>query len=376
MRDSHCLIPTCQIRPGMVLLYNSIHWAGGRPWSTRFKAKGQEGFRKPYSGELSPGAAARLRRVINLLVDVAEWKRAPRLKSSGTFLFKVNFVTLTLPAAQGNLSDSELQREIFEPFLRSMRRKCGLKSYVWRRERQFNGNLHWHLTTDTYMLHSTIRSEWNRSLSNSPLMHEFESKHGHCNPNSTDVHSVNKLNDVSSYMVKYMSKSPKDHLKEINDKRILKGLKIIDPATHPFRKVSGQPEWDAPIEGRVWDCSLNLKRASKCDLHVDSELSDEINLLCDDKESKMIKTDHCYIIKPREKCLENYLTGRLGKTYDVYLKSIRDYVEPLKGCRRRSLYGSAPPNQPPLVAAKSAGGHSAIKAGGALSIWPRYGVHV
>lgn len=352
----------------MMLTYNTIQWPNGRPGSrkesTSLAKVGSDGAaaepfngKIAYSGQITEHSKKRLRNAINLLVDVSEWKEAPRLKSSGTFRFKLNFVTLTLPAAQGNVTDKEIRKQCLEPWLRTMRRKHSLRSYVWRAERQYNGNLHYHITTDTYLPLHDVQSVWNHQLSKFHFINEFAAKHGHHNPPSTEVHSVQKMDNIAGYMVKYMSKSPEDHLKEINAKRLKKGKVPLDPTKHIFRQREGQPSWDAPIDGKVWDCSLNIKAAGRCQTEICGLVSSEINQFVERKGVRVKQMDHCSVIMPKEASMEDSLPGALGDLWRDYLYRIRKWKRPPKPSRGRHHAPGAPPDREQLKNPDRGGGH-------------------
>ena len=65
-----------------------------------------------YTGQLTPYAKRRLKRAIQLLVASAMEKEAPNFKTGKTFKFKVNFITLTLPAPQGHITDRQIKKQI------------------------------------------------------------------------------------------------------------------------------------------------------------------------------------------------------------------------------------------------------------------------
>ena len=132
-------IPTVRVHPDMLTVYSTVEWTRGRPArkpSMNIPSFGQYyDQKKAYSGLLPPHAKKRLRRAINLLVAQADLKDAQKFETNQHFKFKVNFVTLTLPAPQGEVLDKSLKKRCLDPFLKTMRRKHGLKSYVWRAER-------------------------------------------------------------------------------------------------------------------------------------------------------------------------------------------------------------------------------------------------
>lgn len=73
------------------------------------------------------------------------------------------FLTLTLPAKQTH-TDVELSKFAINPFLTYARKVWKVKYFIWKKELQKNGNLHYHLVTDRYIDAEYLRREWNRLL--------------------------------------------------------------------------------------------------------------------------------------------------------------------------------------------------------------------
>jgi hypothetical protein len=245
---------------------------------------------KAYGGKLSPTAMKRLKGYVDLLVDQALPKTAINLKTGKPFTFLVSFVTLTLPASQGKITDAEIHKYSFKPFMMRMRRKFKLKTHIWRRERQKNGNIHYHLLTDVYIPHSDLREDWNACINRLGFVDRFYKKHGHRNPNSTDIHSVRKVKDLGKYIAKYMSKDT---------------------------------ETAASVKGRLWDCSMNLKKAGKCTIIGTND--DYSHIIALEKFLALRKLDvpYCnyYPISREERKL--ILPETWFKAYEDYLERIR-----------------------------------------------------
>lgn len=184
---------------------------------------------KTYSGKITKHGARRLARAIRLLVAIAEWQKVKHPTKDMFFDHKLSFVTLTLPAMQGQLTDKEIYTQALKPTLRVLREKFGVKHYVWKAERQKNNNLHYHITTDSFIHLQDLRDLWNSRMRTLGLIHLFEKKHRHDNPNSTDIHSVRDVRDLAAYMVKYMAKADKE---------------------------------ERLVDGKVWDCSKSLKNTA------------------------------------------------------------------------------------------------------------------
>jgi len=215
-----------------------------------------------YTGVLTTFARKKLKRAIQLLVASAEEKEAPNFKTGKVFKFKVNFLTFTLPAAQAEIGDKEI-KHCLDNWIKRAKRKHNLRSYVWRAERQANGAIHFHMITDTYIHYQSIRDDWNSCLRPLGFIDKFKAKHGHENPNSTDVHAVWKVRNLTQYFIKYMSKEHK--------------------------------EGEKPIDGKVWDCSKNLKTKNNCELILENENRDKWEELRKD-ESLQILNDPLFTL--------------------------------------------------------------------------------
>lgn len=154
---------------------------------------------------------------------VEEYRKAPTRK----WLPKIpyfTFVTLTLSSEQRH-TDKEIKRKMITPFIQTLKRKHNVWQYLYVCEKQENGNLHIHLLTDSYIHHSALRAEWNAVQDLHGYVQPFFDKWGHRNPNSTDIHKLNLVENVQAYCVKYMTKDQKEK----------------------------------KIEGRLWGCSDGLR---------------------------------------------------------------------------------------------------------------------
>jgi len=320
-------VETLQVRPTMVLLYDTYIDRPSLLHRLKYDKRGNLANinRQAYSGTLAPHAKKRLAKALNLLVAIARPKSVFNPKTGKPFTFRLNFVTLTLPAAQKSISDKDLKIQCFDPFIKSMKRKHGLKSYIWRAERQFNGNLHFHLTTDCFLPLTSLRDEWNRFLARFHFIDDFEKKHGHFSPNSTDVHSVHQIKNIAAYMVKYMSKDPVQHLADVNSERVNKGLEAINPNKHEYRSLDHQPQWNTPIVGKVWDCSINLKTKEKCVMVADSHTRSEVRHINASGCTEHLTTDHCFLMLLKSGRMEEVLPTRLRHMYQGYLNKIRNF---------------------------------------------------
>lgn len=71
------------------------------------------------------------------------------------------FVTLTLPAEQRH-TDRQLCSQLINPFFVWARKQKSVRYYIWKKELQANGNLHFHIIWDKAVNWRDIRNEWNK----------------------------------------------------------------------------------------------------------------------------------------------------------------------------------------------------------------------
>lgn len=271
-------------------------------------------------GELSKTSATKLKNAINWLTAAAPMKTVYHKPSGQKFKFKLNFITLTIPTTAHTISDEEFKKKLLHNFLNTARHKFGLKNYVWKVEAQRNGNIHAHLTTDTFIHYADLSKVWNKILSNYGLMQAYTDKHkdmtfeeynkkynsenkrsldqvktawekgqnsGWTQPNSTDVKAVHKIDDIAAYLIKYMAKSE---------------------------------EGKRTIKGRLWGCSYNLSQANNLTVEVrpDNEKSILTPLMQKEIDFKPIE-------------IKDKLTGLPRKIGECFLYALKDWGNLIKG---------------------------------------------
>jgi hypothetical protein len=220
---------------------------------------------------------------------ISEEKEVYNPKIGGTYKFKLNFITLTLPSAQEPGTDRELKRGPLKVWIQKMKRHFGMHDYVWKAEVQENGNLHFHITTNVYIPWQDIRDTWNECLEGTGMIDRFEAKFGHRNPNSTDVHSVRKVKNLAAYMVKYMAK-----------------------------KNEGRRN----IEGKVWGCSKNLTGTDRAETLIDSETADLIRDITTQLPDSVKESEHCTFIYLTDAQWKFWITGRYLQLYEEWKKRV------------------------------------------------------
>ncbi|MBB4037080.1 hypothetical protein GGR21_002995 [Dysgonomonas hofstadii] len=127
------------------------------------------------------------------------------LRKSKKFLA---FYSISFPQ---NFPD-EFAYKCFNTVLTRLRKKCGLKSYLWVAERQKNGTIHFHMLTNTFMQIRIVNYFMARAINNQ--IRKKENK-GKINVNfdiqkynGVDVRHVNNNRKaLNCYLTKYVSKN-------------------------------------------------------------------------------------------------------------------------------------------------------------------------
>jgi hypothetical protein len=344
MTPGFTTIPVCSIRPYGLILYDRKEYYTKRPkeFQKNLFRKGEDSKgmaqrgQKAYTGFISQYSKKRLKRAIGLITAIAKEKRAIAPKSKKEFSFKLNFITLTLSAPQGNLTDKQIKKELLDIFLKRAKRKWKLNSYVWRAEKQKNGNLHFHIITDCWIHYQELRDCWNDCQERLGLITEFERKEGHRHPNSTDVHSIQKIKNLSAYFSKYMTKGS-EYIElnyripfKRNKSQELKTIKQLKNSTTQQKDkgitLKYQPERkNVIIQGKVWDCSQNLKIKQNCEVLIDSEVREVIENIINDPTTE-IKTEPLFtIIFLSSLHFTAHVKGSLRKAWVEYLAYITNF---------------------------------------------------
>lgn len=114
-------------------------------------------------------------------------------------------VTLTLPSAQAH-TDNEIKRECLMRWVEAAKYNYDVRFFYWVAEKQKNDNIHFHVLLDRYIPHEWVRDKWNDRVEHLGYVSTFESRHGHRNPNSTDIQAIKSLLHSSDYVTKYTTK--------------------------------------------------------------------------------------------------------------------------------------------------------------------------
>lgn len=190
-------------------------------------------------GCLSPSAKKNLMRCVKKFVWVTHVCNQQKKKRGEKGKRTLKFITLTLASAQQH-NDLAIKQILLNQFLQELRQDFGLKNYIWKAEKQKNGNIHFHIIVDLYIHWSIIREKWNRiqeklgyvrrfreaikvggfdyylgrSRSYNPhisfekVLERWEKgeKMNWVQPPGTEIRNVEKVRNLRAYFSKYFSK--------------------------------------------------------------------------------------------------------------------------------------------------------------------------
>lgn len=245
-----------------------------------------------YKGEINQKSKSKIISAVNLLFDISSRQYFINKYTGKRNYFKINFITLTLSSSQMLIEDRIIKKECLEWWLSYARRKFNLKHYVWKAERQKNGNLHFHLTTNCFIDVDKLRESWNLAQNRIGFIDLFNLKHNHHNPNSTDIKIVNSKNAIGSYIAKYIGKEL-----EKNNK----------------------------ISGKVWDCSQSLKNVKKPTIEINQSIEKEILEVLKLNDHKIIIKEPITIYAFNNSKVKNIIKGEIKNCYYEYIREVKSY---------------------------------------------------
>lgn len=310
-------------------------------------------------GFLSDVSKKKIKKAINLLLYISNYRYTGIVATKKDFKFKITFITLTLPAQQKH-SDKEITNVCLHHFLNELRKHWNLEHYVWKAEKQKNGNIHYHLTTNIYIHYMDLRELWIKSLNKLNYISEYQKnmKNFHKqgfkvrtelldtwsyeaqktayeygkktdwkSPNCTDVHSVINIKNLAAYISEYFTKNPlneydteiyKECIKSIStSKRTIKLLKaqikenkhytkdyvktLNDIIKHNENNINIKNEQIAEysklfVSGRIWFLSRSLS-GFKCSIALEGdEVTTQLEQYLTKNPTKLVSKDYISLI--------------------------------------------------------------------------------
>lgn len=227
-----------------------------------------------HNGKVSPVMKRKVTRAIDYGTYLAKPKIVFCRFHGKSFMFKLAFITLTLSSEQIH-SDQVITNRLLHSFLMELRRRWKAPWYIWRAEKQKNGNIHFHIIIGIFIPWNELRNVWNRIQQTLGYVTRYRDNQLNWhregfrydpgsppswtrakqlkayragmrtdwdNPNSTDVHSIRHIGNIRAYFVKYLTKSCESQ----------------------------------PVAGRQWGCSVNLSHLEGAGADENDPIKEEL----------------------------------------------------------------------------------------------------
>lgn len=182
----------------------------------------------------------------------------------------VTFITLTLPSSQKE-NDQFITKNILGTFLDRCRKLGILSNYVWRAEKQNNGNIHYHIITDSFAMFSLFKRLWYISLRKYGYIQAYSDKFSKMTFDEYKCEKFNEEKDIRTIAAAFergnrlnWSEPPCVDVKFVSD--------ISGVSKYVSKYISKENKDAGKVEGRVWGCSQSVSSLVTA-LCTDEELS-------------------------------------------------------------------------------------------------------
>jgi hypothetical protein len=322
-------MPLTQVRPNCFVQYLApVEPYQKKKSGTEFQ-KGKKNC-KTYTGELTEGAKKRLSKSIDIMIQQCcttpkyVWDKRRKVKRQ----FTMGFITLTIPPQPGKdlFTGKQSTKELLEPFLRVLREHYKSLYYVWKAELQARGEIHYHILTDVFVDLNHCRQKFVAILKNAGIEHynkqscfQVESVYDRGRRKDGTKKNVNwymgKMVDIA---IKQKFNDEIDETIQKRDAAIEQELALRIPVCQDYSETERlQMELRKELQnlssigGKVWDCSLPLKKASY--LTIAHEMRDKNEVHSTEKImhsqlSMIMSNESCSVYRGAMKSWE-YLTG-------------------------------------------------------------------
>jgi hypothetical protein len=318
-------IPCIQIRSNCLIGYELAIY-DSRSGTTKNEILLQqlkEAKKRAYGGKLTQGAKKRMTRAIDLLVQSSKKTWGKNEVTGKRTSHTLSFITLTI-SNNNNLTGRQGFDLIFSHFLQWMRRTAKVTTYIWKAEVQERGQLHYHITTPSWIHYQKIRQKWNSLQQAAGITNDYYSEHGHYDPNSTDIKEVRMVNDLAGYMKKEFCKSiqnPYVQREEKINERLVTNQITKEQQEQQLKELSIEMKgW-----GKLWDCSKNLKAEKYYTIEESHDTHQRINELEKKGFLTMQQLEQCTLIRIKGNQNTTILNLREIQQYDQMITRIRNY---------------------------------------------------
>ena len=247
-------IPHIQIREQGALIYGIPDPPHEHRRNTGFAGKAA------YGGQMSAGARKRLGKCLDVLLQISPTRTVTNPHTQKPNTFRLTFLTLTL-SSRNLIPHREAYEKGLALFLLKMRRSWS-EQYIWKAELQARGQIHYHIVANQFIVWTDVKNYWNALQRKAGWLDAYREEKGHWQPNSTDIHAVQKVNDIGAYLGKYLSKEP-----------------------------------GAAIDGKVWGASSGLLAAKRFSCELSTTTERRAEAMVASGKAKRVDLEQCVVLK-------------------------------------------------------------------------------
>lgn len=258
IRDSSAL--AYMIPPTFEEISQNWHESKIEAYKQAQKERAQKARKTAYSGMISSGSRKRMIKATELLCQMNPGRWITNPITGRMYHHRLTFVTLTVSNAE-NLTAHDCYIILLSHFLQWLRRTVRVSAYIWKAELQQRGQIHYHIVVPEFVPWMQVRKKWNSLQREAGLLNDYAIKHGHFDPNSTDVHKMRNASQGAAYVLKELGKDISGKLlkfKKDLKKAVTAGYMTEEQANEFFsekvQEING-------TTGKVWGCSENLMEA-------------------------------------------------------------------------------------------------------------------
>lgn len=267
---------------------------------------------------ISDKTKSKIGRSIDYIIHTSKEQNQRTKHSNRNVNFKLVFITLTLSSKQIH-TDNELKAFFLNHLITIIKRKYNIDKYIWRAEKQSNGNLHFHILCNKFIPHSELRELWNNVQNKLGYVDRYRDRMKE--KFSSGFVKSNNVNDKRTIQQQYkayttgiMTDFSSPNSTDIHSLKLVGNLKAY--FTTYFYKITQ----NEGLEGRIWGCSENLSNIKGAKDHFEQIYYDELKRCITNVNYQTKEMDYYSIYFVTYKMLEaNNCTGLL-KLFDGYIK--------------------------------------------------------
>lgn len=192
-------------------------------------------------------------------------------------------ITLTLPVQQFH-SDKYLKLKLLKPFVKTLEKRYKAYRWMWRAEKQKNGNIHFHIVIDQFIDYKALNDIYFHYLKTTGYLQKYQQKHPGKLPPALNVTGQKKMINPVSYLTKYLSKK------------------------------SGYQE----VDGALWRMSNTLVTLKPFMFYDFDNYEDRLRQLVEQRQATVYEDEYFTIYHAKRQDIENLLTKHVIEQKNRY----------------------------------------------------------